>query len=136
MPTAAHNKKHFLAFGLAVFLFLMLCIPAVMFAQPNPGPTTDGLVPCNGPECDFDDLVTLIQNIINFLLYTVAVPVATLLFMWAGFKYLTAGGDPGKVKAAHSIFMNVFIGFLIALGAWLVVNLLAQTLLKEPTLFI
>ncbi len=125
MTFAIGKKKQYLALGLSVFVFLLLMVPFIGYAQ------EEGLVPCDGPDCGFYDFIQLAKNIINFLMFTVAVPVATLLFMWAGFKYLTAGDDMGQVKKAHGIFVNVFTGLLIALGAWLVVNLLTTTLLGK-----
>ncbi len=134
--TARHTTL--LAFGLAAFVGLFLIVPMIGFAQ-NPGgggTAPGGLIPCEGKDCDFDSLLVLIKNIINFLILIIAAPISALLFMWAGFTYLTAGGDMGKVKKAHSIFMNVAVGLFIALGAWLLVNFLVQAFVKEPTLFI
>jgi hypothetical protein len=83
------------------------------------------LVPCGGSEqnpCAFSDFFQLINNIINFLLFNIAFPLSALAFAVAGWMYLTAGGDTGKIKSAHEIFKNVAVGLIIALSAWLVVN--------------
>ena len=79
--------------------------------------------------CGFDALMQLIQNAITFLLWF-TVPVAALLFSYAGFLYLTAGDNPGNVEKAHKIFKDAVIGVVIMLVAWLVVYLITTTLLK------
>lgn len=105
---------------LAVFLF----IPFVTRSA--------RLVPCEGKDCDFDTLIDLVQSIINFLLI-IAAPLAAILFAYAGWLYLSAGGSPEKVKKAHGIFVTVFWGLVIALAAWLVVTTIANVLLEQPS---
>ena len=72
--------------------------------------------------CQFLDFITLFKNVMDFLLFVLAMPLAALLFCYAGFLYLTAQGDEGKVKQAHQIFFYVVIGFAIALAGWLIVK--------------
>ena len=94
-----------------------------------------GIVPCGDvasgeQRCNACHLVALAQDIINFGVYLV-VFVATLAIVWAGFLYITAGGNPGKVEAAHKIFATVITGLIIVLGAWLLVDLLLGTFLND-----
>jgi len=72
--------------------------------------------------CDIKFLFMLIDNIINFLLFSVALPLAAIAFAYAGFILLTAAGDPGKLTTAKAIFKNVLIGLVIALAAWIIVK--------------
>ncbi len=111
--------------------FLILCI---VFFVPSFAsaaiPGIDGpIILCKGiDDCDFNALVTLAQNIITFLLY-ISTAVAAAAFAVAGFKYVTARGNPGQIESAHKIFTNVLVGLLIALAAWLVVNTILNGLL-------
>jgi hypothetical protein len=89
-----------------------------------------GLIPCEGPDCNFGHFVQLINNVMGFLLM-IAIPAAAVLFSWAGFKYLTSAGDASKVKAARGVIMNVFVGLSIALAAYLIVNLLTNFFLGQ-----
>ncbi len=95
------------------------------------GAEDTGLIPCRGPDCNFDTFIQLIQKVINFLLVTVAIPLATVLFSYAGLLYLSATGDTGKISQAHGIFLNVIFGLALALAAWLIVNTIATALLKD-----
>ncbi|MCI0542507.1 family 16 glycosylhydrolase [bacterium] len=73
-------------------------------------------------DCQFADLIELIQRVMNYLLFAFAIPLAAIIFTYAGFLYLTAGGDTGKISRAHSIFLYVVVGLVVALAAWLIVK--------------
>lgn len=117
------QKRKTLALGLFVCIVFL---PIVVFAV-DPG----GIVPCSGTECSFADLAMLVNNIIDFLLVNIAFPISALFFAWAGFLYLTAAGDTGKINKAHSIFSNVFWGLILALAAWLIIDFITSTLTGE-----
>lgn len=82
---------------------------------------------CSGP-CQYSDLIALANNIIKFLVLDISVPIATIAFVYAGFLYMTAVGDSGKISKAHEIFKKVIIGFIIAAAAWLIVHFILQAL--------
>lgn len=88
------------------------------------------IVPCgtvaSGEQCGWKHIVILGNNILNFLVVFSAV-VATIMFVYAGFLYLTAMGNEEKIKDAHKIFWNVGLGFAFVLGAFLIVKLVKDT---------
>jgi hypothetical protein len=99
------------------------------------GGVTSALVQCgvgggiaNSTSCQACDLAKLVSNIINFLI-GISIPLAAGLFAWAGILYFTSGADPKNFERAKGIFSNAFIGFLIVITAWLVINTLLQVLL-------
>lgn len=105
----------------------------VDFGDYNPG---EGLVPCFGvdnpetPEneaCTYNDLIALVNGLITYIVQ-IGTGIAALLFAYAGFLYLTAGGNKGKARKAKTIFKNVIYGFIIILAAWLVVNTILAAL--------
>lgn len=102
-----------LAIGVVIALTALLFDPASATAQ-------DGLVPDCDADCGWEDFIEMTNTIINWLI-TIATSVAVLLFMYAGFLYLTSGGDESQVKQATTIFTNVAVGFAIMLIAWLLV---------------
>jgi hypothetical protein len=88
-----------------------------------------GLVPdCLEGDCGFNEFMILVNNVINFLLFTIATPLAALVFAYAGFLLITAGGDPGKMTTAKNILKNLIFGYLIALAAWLIINTILVSL--------
>ncbi len=104
-----------------------------------------GLVPCgakiNDPAtpwnemdpCGFSHLMIMINGIINFLLFSVAIPLAAILFAWAGFMFMMAGGNEGKISKAKEIFGAVLTGLLIAFMAWIIIQTLIVAAGLDPS---
>lgn len=82
--------------------------------------------------CGWTDLLTLGNNILQYMVY-VAVPVAAIAFAYAGWLYLSSRGNPSQISKAHGIFLNVFIGLVIVLVAWLVVDQIFKALVQSGT---
>ncbi len=98
-------------------------------AQGTAGPTLSGELLSD--ECGWSDLLELVSNVMKFLIY-IAVSVGVLACAYAGFIYITAFGETGKIEQAHKIFSAVIIGFLIILLAWLIVATIIKTLDVNP----
>lgn len=98
------------------------------------GNTGRNFVPCEDrPEtCGFSEVYALIKTIIDFLLLDILSPVAIIAILFAGFKYVSAQGNPGEIKKAHDIFYYVVIGMVVAFAAWLIVNTILTTLTGVP----
>ena len=111
-----------------VTLSLLILSPYIAFAQI---PT---IVPCNGVDCTFCHVAQLAQNVLNDGIY-IAVFLSAILFAYAGWKYVTAGGEPGKAGEAKKIFWNVGAGLVLILAAWLIVDLIMKILVSEQALF-
>lgn len=89
---------------------------------PPGGPT------CNiGGPCTFCDALKVIHNIIMFM-FEIAIPLAVAMIVYGAIRFMIAGGNENNVKEARKIMMNAFIGMLIALGAWIIVNTLLHIL--------
>lgn len=122
-----------------IFGFLVMCglffpfsyIQAGYEASDDPcaGKGIACIVPCSN-KCDFGDIVVGINRIIQVVFIVLAVPLATILFAYAGFLYITAVGDEGKIKSAHRIFLNVLIGLVLMASAWLIISVIVTTLAK------
>ncbi len=132
--------------------FTTLCtLPQVLDPQsntcttpttPSPAPTpqapctpvltTSGLAVCTEC-CGFNELILQIQKIIAFLLFEMAIPLAAIVFTWAGCKFMTSGENAGERTKAKGMFLNVLIGLAIAMAAWLIINTILTTLLVNPT---
>ena len=94
---------------------------------------TDSSMDNNVPEaqqCQFSDLIALINTLIQYLIY-ISLPLAAIAFAYAGWIYLSAGGDTGKVKKAHTIFLDVGIGIALVLSAWLIFQYIAKEFLSD-----
>lgn len=126
-PSAA---RLFLIPTVSLFLFF----PAFSaLAAWNPA---EPIVPCGGAgqsSCDWKGLIQLASNILDVIIYF-AVFLAVIFFAYAGFKYLTAGANVGAIKSAHQIFRNVFLGLVLTLSAWLIVELILTSLTEDFSL--
>lgn len=111
-----------------VLLLALFAMPLVSFAKGSlvPCGVTDEEVLAENPEyakpCDFNKFMTLVNNVLKFVLFKLAMPIAAIMFAWAGFLMVTAGGSTERVGKAKRIFTNVAIGFIIAVIAWLIVR--------------
>jgi len=121
------NRKIFYSLPILFMVFSILLSPTILFAEENPLP--GGIIPCTN-NCGWSDFIKLIQNVITFVLY-IAIPITVAMFTYAGVLYLTAAGKTGQIEKAHTIFLNVLIGFIIVLSAWLIVNTIANALLDK-----
>jgi len=83
------------------------------------GHVVDGTIP---NPCSFKDALTMINAIIAFILFKLAVPVAAVMFFYAGLKMVTSGGSPESRGMAKKIFTNTAIGLFVAAGAWVIIN--------------
>lgn len=106
-----------------VIVALVSVLPILAFAQ--------GLVPCTGAvgdECQVCMLSQLISNVIGWLVMILSI-VTAIIFMVAGLKLVTSGGNPAAKAAAKKMITNAFIGFVIVLACWLIVDLIMKMLL-------
>lgn len=74
--------------------------------------------------------VSTIPDAINKILSVVirvALPLIVVFFIWAGFTFITARGNPEKIKVAKNIFLYTIIGTLLILGAWVITNAIIGT---------
>ena|ERR1700733_5067209 len=104
-----------------LIILVSFLVPTFSFAADTP------LVTCY-VNCGFNDLMNLINNIIHFLLFDMAVPIAAIMFFYAGFELVTSGGSTEKRGIAHKVFFNAVIGLVLAVAAWLIVRTLLSIL--------
>ena len=85
---------------------------------------------CTGGDgtCNFDDLMSLINRVISFVLIDLATPLFALIIVYTGWLYLSSSGNSENIGKAKKIFKNALIGYVIALAAWLIVKTILNTL--------
>ena len=92
---------------ISVFL-LMASFFIAGFALANNGFTT----PLN-----FNTITEFLTGIINAVI-TILFPIIVLMFVYSGFLFLKAQGNPGEIAKARTALMWSFIGAMVVLGAW------------------
>lgn len=88
----------------------------------------DGFVPCTD-NCGYKDLIIMINNIIDWVV-KISIPLAAVIFAYAGFLYMLTGIKDEKARA-RIIFKNVLIGFIFILSAWIIVTTITNNLLSS-----
>lgn len=126
------NYKHFFQKFSSVITTLLLCGALILPLFSLAAETRDlsgGIVPCD--TCTLSDLVTLVDNVIYFVLFYLAAPLAVLSMAIGGLLMITARGDTGQLQRGKDIFYNTVIGFVVAFGAWLIVEAVITALVPE-----
>jgi hypothetical protein len=78
-------------------------------------------------------LPTVIGNVINVILSILGILMVTL-FIRAGFLYMTAGGDTGKVDTAKKIMWQTVIGLVICLISYMITSFVVRFLTEATYL--
>jgi len=78
------------------------------------------------------DLILLIKNLINFLLGFLGI-ILVVIILYAGFLWMTAGGDEKKITLAKDMIKNAVIGLAIVLSAWSISYFVINSLLAATT---
>lgn len=92
---------------------------------PCGGHNSDGT---DGPLCTVCHIPKLIKNLIDYMIYYIALPLAAVMFTVAGVFFVTAGENPQKVQQAKSLFKSIVIGILIIFLGWTLVDTVIYTL--------
>lgn len=112
-------KKIFL---ILLTIFLMPCLAA---AAQDCGVCPDNAIVCNPLNaCSFQDLIDRLISIVAIA----AIALVPLMFVWAGIKFVTAGGEPEKIKQAKNIMLYTVIGLGIVLFARAIISLIKGVL--------
>ncbi|MDP3800501.1 MAG: hypothetical protein Q8Q90_03730, partial [bacterium] len=110
-------KKNITIFAI---LTLFLFTPFFTYAQ--------GLVPCTGIDCSLCELFDLVQNVFNFIVWTLVPIVATAIILWAGFDMITAGGNQTKAGAGRKRLTAVMIGIAIVYSSYILASFVVRFL--------
>lgn len=108
------NYKIIFSHLLALFVFL---IPIFIFAQSG-GTIKNPL--------KSDSVTGILTNIME-LVFKVGIIVVIFFIIFSGFKFVTAGGSPDKIKEAKNMFYATIIGGAILLGADIIATVVYNT---------
>ncbi len=81
--------------------------------------------PVGSPDESFANVVRVV---ITWALYIAAV-IAVLVIIYGGFLYITSGGDATQAKKGRTALVNAIIGLVIAVLAYVVIQVVYNTLL-------
>lgn len=99
---------------LSLVLLSLLVVPIFAFATTAPPARID--------------LIKTLEGMVNWA-FGILIVVAALMLVWAGFTFVTAGGDATKVSGAREKVLYALIGIIVAFASRGLVALV-QTLVK------
>jgi len=76
---------------------------------------------------EYENFWDLLTRIIDFI-FILGVSIAPIMFLVAGFYFITAAGDPEKITTAKKMVLWVLVGLLIIFSAKGLIELLADIL--------
>lgn len=117
-------KKHFkFLFVILIFTFYILNLfPAPVYADPVPcGPNDPNFGPCPAGLSDIENMAASVISVVVYLGFMVML----VLIVWTGIKYLTSGGEPKAIQAAHQTLTWALLGVVFLAIAWLILQLIA-----------
>lgn len=109
--------------GATILSLSILIMPMMVYGA--------GLIPCGDIKnadgvitnpCGFYDLIKLANSIIKFLMYDIAIPLATLGFMYVGANFILNQNKEGARSEAKESFLNMAKGFGMILGAYVLIK--------------
>jgi type IV secretory pathway VirB2 component (pilin) len=118
-------KKIFSALALSMLLgFALMPLQAGAITAPNVAETNFNIAGTN-TFTGFDvgnvaaDPRDVIKRIINVVMGFLGM-IAVLIILFAGFKWMTAGGNKENMEGAQKLLINGIIGLVIVFSAWTV----------------
>src|SRR3989339_484298 len=105
-------------------LAILLLLPNITLAQSNIMQNLDAATTAYKQDVPLMQVIGSIIKIFLMLLGTIFV----ILLLFAGFKWMTASGDPKKVEEARDNIKNAVIGLAVVLAAYAITYFVFQAL--------
>lgn len=122
-------KNLYYKIGAGLSTLPALLLPAAAFAQLSEAQDNlQGVGDVVGAGTE-QDLPTLIGNFINVFLSVLGI-IFVVLIVYAGFLYMTAGGDDDGVKKAKKLLSQAIIGLVIIVAAYAISNFVIDSLVS------
>ncbi len=110
------------AFVVVLAAFLIFFLPGIALAQAD---SSYGLSSFTDSGLGTTNLIAMIANIVRWILGVLGV-LAVLLVLYAGFIWMTAGGDTAKIAKAKAILKNAIIGLIIIFSSFSIASFLVS----------
>jgi len=95
--------------------FFAISLPLVSFAQ------------IQNPLGGVSDIPSFVARILGYVVRVGGI-IAIFAFIYAGFRFVQARGNPTELKTAREIFKNTVIGVAILLGAQIIASIIVGTI--------
>lgn len=104
-----------------IFLSIIIfCLLSIIFVPLSA--KAQGLVPCSGPDCTICSFFQMLSNIYDFIVKSIATPLAIVALTIGGIFILISSGNPTLMGQGKTIFYSAIIGIALVWGSWLIIN--------------
>lgn len=123
-------KNNFLTFAISLATLLALSVPSLGLQTALAAPSCNdnlkdsaicGIDTSSGGTAKGTSFKSVVSDVVSVLSYIVGV-VAIIMVIVGGFRYITSGGDSGKVSSAKSSIVYALIGVAVAALAQFLVH--------------
>jgi hypothetical protein len=119
----------------SLLIYPALILPTFVYGvdeTPGTGPgsppgTGGGAAPFIKNPISSETIAQLLTKLLE-LFVQIGIAVVTMGIIYAGFIYVTARGDKGKIAKAHTAFYWTIIGSAVVLGAFAIVKVVSDTI--------
>jgi hypothetical protein len=110
-------------------LFVLFSTVSTASAQTATNPVSRVLFDCtkSGVSCGFIDFINLVNAVIQYGIELIGIAFV-LALLYAGFLYLTSGGDSSKVKKVRDVLWKIVWGMIYTLCGWVIVYFILTSL--------
>ncbi len=115
-------RKYFLVAFFASLIFLQTFLTQDYAQADNIGFAIENPLGNNG----IDDIPSVIKLILKFV-FIIGAPLVAGAIIYSGFLYVSALGDPNKIKEAKAKLTNSMIGGALILGSFVIAQLIKGT---------
>ncbi len=117
--------KKILVIALPLFVLGLFFVPEINTLEAQ---GIAQLAQCSGNDCTSCNLVHLGNGLIQWLIGILFI-IFAILTVVAGVRLVISGGSTQALDSAKELFKNAFIGFVIVLASWLIVDTIMRVLL-------
>ena len=107
------------------YLFFILILPVISFADDNPLPGSDGKI--HNP-ISVNTLNGFLKIILEGVV-KIGIPIIAIAIVYSGFLFVSARGNEKQLETAKKSLLYSIIGAAILLGAWAIATLISDTVL-------
>ena len=86
------------------------------------------------PPAGLKEIEDVFKNVVSVVVGLGFIALLVML-IWAGFKYLTSGGEPKAIQSAHQTVTWALLGVVFMAVAWIVLQLIKAFTGIDVTIF-
>ncbi len=109
-----------------LLIFSALVLPKIVFAEPKLGGSGGSASKISNP-IGAETIQQLLTAILKIVV-AIGAPIIVFFIIYAGFKFVTAQGNEGKIREARDFLMWTLVGAVILLGAEVLARVLESTI--------